>query len=114
MLSETQRATLAIVRARAKASLSDLVERQQAEDVMAAKDGLAPANIQPLTEVEADLVVSAIDAIPDSATLSTDLKYVIGVQRNSCGKCAGRTVALRSDQLADIITAAIGESNARV
>ncbi len=112
MLSEIQKASLAITRARAKASLVDLVDRQQAEDVMAANEGLSPATIQPLTEVEADLVVSAIEAIPPGAKLTADTKYAISIQRVSCAKCAGRMVALRSDQLAAICDAALGEGNA--
>lgn len=113
-LSEMQRATLALTRAKAKASLVDVPDRQEAENVFAAQEGLAPALVQPLTEVEADLVVAAIDAIPANAELTADLKYVISVQTRSCRQCAGLMVALRSDQLAAILDAALEQPSAKV
>src|SRR5262245_34752776 len=109
MLTESQKASLSIIRAKARGSLVDVPDRQQAENVFAETEGLAPALVQPLTEVPAALVVATIAAIPSDRDLSPELKEIIRVQRKACGGLLGYAVALRSDQLADIIDAALGE-----
>jgi hypothetical protein len=82
-------------------------EFQQAE-----AEGREPLPITPLTELRADLVIAAIEAIKE---VPADIKEIVGVQRKACKDLGDAKVYLLSSQLLAILNAAgFGESNAPI
>ena len=102
--------------------LQDLDQRLQDEFLDAVEEGRQPYTICPNTAIRADLAYRLCQAIPAErhATIcgAYSLKFIIAAQRKACGPRRVRsrgevtyipnteTVALNSDQLAALLTAA--------